>query len=186
MIKIIDQRIRRHLAGIRLVFRGVVTLIKAAGAVQLVQLDGLAGEQLQDAEYFQHYGYTSNPPAGTMCVVLPVGGKTAHGIIIATEHGTYRLRNLAPGETALYSDEGDSVLLKRGRIVQVTAGNALIVNTHDATVNCTGKATVKANGGVEIDGAGAGTVKGIVQGNCICAFTGMPHPHISATVTGSA
>lgn len=120
MIKQIDARIRRHLSGIRLAFRGVITLVKAAGAVQLVQLDGLAGERLQDAELFQQYGCTSNPPAGSMVIVLPIGGKTAHGIIIATEHGTYRLKNLKSGEVALYSDEGDSIILKRGRIMEVT------------------------------------------------------------------
>lgn len=127
MIKQIDERIRRQLSGIRLAFRGVITLVKAAGSVQLVQLDGVSGEQLQDAELFQQYGYTSNPPAGSMAIVLPIGGKTAHGVIIATEHGTYRLKGLKSGETALYSDEGDSVILKRGRIMEVTT-NTFRVN----------------------------------------------------------
>lgn len=129
MLKQIDARIRRQLSGIRLAFRGVVTLVKAAGAVQLVQLDGLAGERLQDAELFQHYGCTSNPPAGSMAIVLPIGGRTAHGIIIATEHGNYRLKNLLSGEVALYTDEGDSIILKRGRIMEVT--------THTFRVNAT-------------------------------------------------
>ena len=120
MIKEIDERISRKLAGIRHAFRGVITLVKAAGAVQLLQADGLSGEKLQDNELFQHYGCTSNPPAGSMCVVVPVGGKTQHGIIIATEHGTYRLKNLKSGEVALYSDEGDSIVLKRGRIMEAT------------------------------------------------------------------
>lgn len=183
-VKVIDERIRRHLAGLRLAFRGVVTLVKAAGKVQLVQLDGLSGERLQDTELFQQYGYTSNPPAGTMCVVLPLGGKTGHGIVIATEHGTYRLKNLQSGEVALYSDEGDSVILKRGRVMKVTT-QTLTVDCATATVNCTGKATIKANGGIDADGAGAGSVKGCVQGDCMCAFTGLPHPQFSATVKAS-
>ncbi len=183
-IKVIDERIRRKLAGLRLAFRGVITLVKAAGAVQLVQIDGVSGERLQDAELFQQYGCTSNPPVGSMAIVLPLGGKTGHGIVIATEHGTYRLKDLKPGETALYTDEGDSVILKRGRIAEVTT-QTLNVNCATATVNCTGKATVKAEGGIDADGAGDGAVKGIVQGDCLCAFTGMPHPHVSATVKGS-
>lgn len=120
MIGEVDARIRRYLAGIRQTFRGVLTLVKSAGAVQLVQVDGLAGEQLQDNELFQHYGYTSNPPPGTMAVVVPVGGKTSHGIVIATEHGSYRLKGLKSGEVALYTDEGDSIVLKRGRLIEVT------------------------------------------------------------------
>lgn len=119
-IEQIDRRIRAFLGGIRLAFRGITTLVKAAGAVQLVQLDALAGEQLQDAELFQQYGFTSNPLPGTMAIVLPIGGRTAHGVIVATEHGSYRLKNLAPGEVALYTDEGDCIVFKRGRVVEVT------------------------------------------------------------------
>lgn len=138
MIAEIDARIRRHLAGVRQTFRGVLTLVKAAGAVQLVQLDGLAGEQLQDNELFQHYGYTSNPPAGTMAIVLPIGGKTSHGVIIATEHGSYRLKNLKSGEVAIYSDEGDSVILKRGRLIEATT-QTFRLNTQVMEVNASTK-----------------------------------------------
>lgn len=120
MIAEIDARIKRALGAVRAAFRGVLTLVKASGAVQLVQLDALAGERLQETELFQHYGFTSHPLTGTMAVVVPVGGRTAHGIVIATEHGTYRLRNLAAGEVALYSDEGDEVVLKRGRVIEIT------------------------------------------------------------------
>lgn len=136
MIAQIDKRISRALGGIRLAFRGVLTLVKAAGAVQLVQLDGLSGEQLQDAELFQHYGYTSNPPAGTMAIVLPIGGKTAHGIIVATEHTTFRKRNLAPGEAAIYDDLGQCVYLTRAGIVIDGAGLPVTIqNTPSVTAN---------------------------------------------------
>ena len=138
MIGVIDERIRRKLAGIRQTFRGVITLVKAAGNVQLLQVDGLSGEQLQDNELFQHYGYTSNPPAGTMAIVLPVGGKTAHGIIVATEHGTYRLKNLASGEVAIYTDEGDSIILKRGRLIEATT-HTFRLNTQVMEVNASSK-----------------------------------------------
>jgi phage baseplate assembly protein V len=138
MIREIDARIRRHLSGIRQSFRGVITLVKAAGAVQLVQVDGLAGETLQSNELFQHYGYTSNVPAGTMAVVLPIGGKTAHGIIVATEHGSYRLKNLASGEVAIYTDEGDSIILKRGHLIEATT-QTFRLNTQVMEVNASTK-----------------------------------------------
>ncbi len=120
MIEQMDTRIRRALAGVRQAFRGVLTLVRSAAGVQLAQAEGLAGEQLQDAELFQHYGFTSHPPAGTMAVFLPIGGRTAHGIAIATEHATFRLAGLVTGEVAIYTDEGDSIVLKRGRMVEVT------------------------------------------------------------------
>lgn len=143
MIKTIDARIKRALGGIRLAFRGVVTLVKAAGSVQFVQLDGLAGERLQDNELFQQFGFTSNPPAGTMAIVLPIGGKTAHGIIIATEHGTYRLKNLASGETAIYNQWGDRVTLKANRHIEVVSSVAVDITT--PVVNMSGHLNVAGN-----------------------------------------
>ena len=62
----------------------------------------------------------------------------------------------------------------------------LTVNCATATVNATGKAIIKAAGTIEADGEGAGQVKGCVQGDSICAFTGFKHPHISASVKASA
>ncbi len=143
MIKQIDARIRRHLSGIRLAFRGVITLVKAAGAVQLVQLDGVSGERLQDIELFQQFGCTSNLPAGTMAIVLPLGGKTAHGIIIATEHGDYRIKNLASGETAIYNQWGDHVTLRADRRMQVVSSLAVDITT--PTVNMSGNLNVAGN-----------------------------------------
>lgn len=143
----VDTYINRAIARIRLPFRGVIGQVNSATGVQLVSGTALNGEVIQDAEYFQHYGYTSNPPAGTMKVVAPVGGRTAHGIVIATEHATYRLQSLAPGAVALYTDEGDSVVLNRGRVIDITtqtlninAAQAVNINTAKYNVNASDSA----------------------------------------------
>jgi phage baseplate assembly protein V len=124
MIAMIDARISRAMARMRLAFRGVLSRADAA-PVQLVQIDALAGEQLQAAELMQQFGFTSNPPPGTMVVVLPIGGQTAHGVVIACEHGSYRLAGLAPGETAIYNQWGDCVMLKSGGIAEVHASTKI-------------------------------------------------------------
>ena len=122
MIEQVDARIRRVLGRIRQAFRGALTRVNSAPAVQLVQVDGVAGEQLQDNELMQNFGFTSNPPPGTMVVVLPVGGNTAHGIVIACEHGQYRLKGLLPGETAIYNQWGDYCVLKAGHMAEISTG----------------------------------------------------------------
>ncbi|HBS2747328.1 TPA: phage baseplate assembly protein, partial [Klebsiella quasipneumoniae subsp. quasipneumoniae] len=121
----VDLRIRAALRGIRLAFRGRLTRVKSGLSIQQVQLKGLAGEQLQDAELFQHFGFTSCPPAGTQCIVLPIGGQTSHAIIIATENGAYRLQ-VASGEMAIYSEEGAYVHIKKGRIVETECDEYLV------------------------------------------------------------
>lgn len=130
MIEQIDKRVKRFLGQIRLAFRGLGTSVNTAPSVMLIQGDALSGEQLQAAEYMQHYGLTTNPPKGFMYLAVPVGGKTAHSVIIATEHGSYRLKNLAPGEMAIYDDQGQKIHIKRDGIEINGAGKPVtITNT---------------------------------------------------------
>lgn len=146
MIEQIDARIRRALGRVRQAFRGVLTRVNSAPAVQLVQVDGVAGEQLQDSELMQQFGFTSNPPPGTMVVVLPVGGNTAHGIVIACENGQYRLKGLEPGETAIYNQWGDYCVLKAGHVAEISTGTFTVkasekLRIETPILECTG--TVK-------------------------------------------
>lgn len=77
---------------------------------------------------------------------------------------------------------GATVTVEAGAELNVTAVGSVTVNTDaDATVTAKGKATIKA---ASID-LNAGAMKGLVQGDCACAFTGLPHGQVSATVKGS-
>lgn len=123
---LIDGRIQRALARVRRGFRAVLTALDTSPRVSLVQALGLSKEQLQALELFQHYGFTSAPPAGTMCVILPLGGQTAHGVVVATEHSAYRIQGLQNGEVAIYTDEdraadGCRIVLKRGNRIEIQA-----------------------------------------------------------------
>lgn len=118
MFREIDKRIGRALGQIRQAFRAVIARVNSSPSVQLLSGQGVAGEQLRDNELFQHYGFTSCPPSGTMAIALPLGGKTSHGVIIATEHATYRLVGLQEGELAIYTDEGTKLVMKRGRVIE--------------------------------------------------------------------
>lgn len=135
MIREVRRHIEHALTRIRLPFRGRVSLVNAAPGMQLLQVKGVAGEVLQSMELMQHFGFTSNPPAETECVVLPLGGKTSHGIIIATEHGNLRLKNLASGEVALYNQWGDQIILKKNRRMQVISSVAVDINTPVTTMS---------------------------------------------------
>ena len=148
MIDEIDKRIRRFAAGIRQAFRGVISGVDSSGPVQIVQGEGLSGEALADLEYMQHYGYTSNPPDGSMKVILPIGGRTSHSIIIATEHGEYRMKSLARGEVAISTDEGDSIVLNRGRVINVKT-QTLNIEAEDAVNITTKKLSLSASDSID-------------------------------------
>ena len=115
MKKLIKDCVRQALAGLRLAYRAALTARTDGAGVQLLQGDALAGETMQAAELFQHFGFTSGPPAGTQLIVLPIGGQSAHSVVIATEHGAYRV-DVQSGEACIYSQWGDKVHLKQERI----------------------------------------------------------------------
>ncbi|EAU5106037.1 phage baseplate assembly protein V [Salmonella enterica] len=135
MMQIISQRINQALARIRQAFRVRLSATDSATAVQRIQAQGVGNESLQGAELFQHYGFTSHPQPGTMGIVLPLGGVSSHGIVIATEHGAYRLKSLKPGEVALYTDEGAKIVLRRGKLIEADC-ETFRVNCIGFEVNC--------------------------------------------------
>ncbi len=175
----VKTQIQRALNGIRQAFRGVLTRVNSAGSVQTLQGEGLAGETLQDAELYQHYGFTSNPPAGTQMIALPLNGITSHSVIIATEHGGYRIKGLVTGEVAIYTDEGAKIVLKRGRIIDVDCDIYRIkcktyeVNASDnadfntpmltASEQVTAKSKITGQGGMAISGGSGATVDGGIK-----------------------
>lgn len=80
-------------------------------------MEGLSGESVS-GEMMQHYGFSSAPLPGAELLAIPVGGNSAHTVVIATEDGRYRVM-VKDGEVALYSDEGDYIHMKRGRLIEV-------------------------------------------------------------------
>ncbi|WP_246745741.1 phage baseplate assembly protein [Pseudomonas sp. PNP] len=89
-----------------------------------VQMEGLAGETVA-GELAQHYGFTSAPLAGAEFIALPIGGNSKHVVVIATEDARYRLK-VEDGEVAIYTDEGDHVHMKRGRVIEVETETLLV------------------------------------------------------------
>jgi len=84
--------------------------------------------------------------------------------------------------------------IKKDKVTVIEGQEQLTVNTGDITINvvqggCTvtikGKTAWRSDGTIELDGTAGTGVKGVVQGDCLCAFTGKAHPHISASVKGS-
>ena len=145
-----------------MVARAVIELVDDAAKMQLLQLS-LMGDEVRDAvERLQQYGFTSVPLEGAEAIALAVGGNRNHLVVIATDDRRWRKKDLEPGESALYTDEGDYVILKRGRIVEIKAGTKLRVDaplaelTGDLTV--AGKITA---GGDVFDQNGAKSMAGM-------------------------
>ena len=171
-IKTIDKRIKQAFNTVRQAFRGKVARVQAGGGVQKIQVEGLDGETVQDLEHAENFGFTSNPPAGSDCVVVPLGGKTSHGIIVTTTNGAYRITGLSDGETAVYNADGAKIVLKKGRVIEIDCDKLNIkapsgVNITSAKVECsavlTAQGQINGNGGMAVQGGSGTTFTGNVD-----------------------
>jgi phage baseplate assembly protein V len=144
-----------------MVGRCILEAINPGTKLQSVQIQVLAGEVRDNVEHFQPYGYSSVPHPGAEGISLAVGGSSDHKVVICIDDRRYRLTSLQEGEVALYTDEGDKVVLKRGRNIEVTAGTKvtlitpLTVLTGDLDVG--GSVTVDGQVNVAGDVTGVGT-----------------------------
>lgn len=120
--------------------RGIIKLVNDSNGIQKLQLSLMANETRSNIERFQEYGFTSVPKAGAEAAVIFMGGNRDHGIIVAVDDRRYRLKSLSSGEVALYTDEGDKIVMKRGNKIEVTT-QTFEVNTTDYIVNASSKAT---------------------------------------------
>jgi phage baseplate assembly protein V len=145
--------------------RGVVSAADDAPQAQALQIELLADEVQDGVERFQGYGFTSHPHPGAEAVVVAVGGTRSHVIVVQVEDRRYRLKNLAPGEVALFDDLGQVIHLKRDGIaiasplkVSIDAPEIAVTGdtvTVDAdTVDVAAETVTIESGAVRLGGAG--------------------------------
>lgn len=114
-----------------LVSRGVAKSFNDGQKWQTAQVALLDGELVDGAERAQNYGLTSLPHEGAEVIVVHVGADRSHPVILACDDRRYRVQGLTSGEVCLYTDEGDKIHFKRGKIIEITT-DTLIINAKTA------------------------------------------------------
>ncbi|WP_060495333.1 phage baseplate assembly protein domain-containing protein [Pseudomonas sp. GTC 16482] len=121
--QLVSQQVARAMRGVRQAFRAVSTR-NSYGPNIGVEMEGLGGESVT-GELLQHYGFTSGPLAGAEYVAIPIGGNSNHVVVVASEDARYRLK-IKDGEVGIYTDEGDYIHLKRGRLIEVVTDTLVV------------------------------------------------------------
>ena len=128
--------------------RFVVNRVNDAGGLQIVQVDGLDGETRDGVERIQNFGHSGNPPAGAIGAGVSVMGSRDHLIVVACDHPDHRVKNLAPGESALYGAFGNLLKMDKDGNVVINA-NKLILNVQSVENNA---ANTTHSGNVAVSG----------------------------------
>jgi phage gp45-like len=137
---VLERGIARVAGRLRLmVGRAVLGLVNDAAKMQAVQVHLRADEVRDQAEHFQHYGFTSVPVPGAEGIGLAVGGSTDHMVVINIDDRRYRKKGLQEGETCIYTKWGDFILIKEG---EITIKHATKVTIETPLAHFTGNVTV--------------------------------------------
>lgn len=140
--ELISRQVARQASNVRQALRGVLASLQRGKQVQLLDGEGLSGEQLKSIELFQHFGFSSAPPAGTQLIVLPLGGRTSAAVVIASEHGSYRFQLGADGEACVYNQWGDHVHLRQDRSIHLVAQARVVIDTEVVQINASTSVTI--------------------------------------------
>ncbi|KVO95568.1 baseplate assembly protein [Burkholderia ubonensis] len=117
--------------------RALVTTVNDAGGVQMMQVKLNPLETRDNTPRPVEFGLTSNPPIGSDAFVVFLGGDRSNGVVLGTVHQPSRPKNLAPGETMLYSQDG--------KYIYVTASGGIVVEAKGQSVTVNDATTVTIN-----------------------------------------
>jgi len=135
--------------------RAVVQVVADGSKLQVLQLGVLEGEDVDDGERFQAYGFSSVPLAGAEAVVLFPNGDRGHPLVVAVDDRRHRPTGGEPGEVTVYNDKGATVKITRDGDIIITPAPGKTVKICD-------------------DGTLQPLLDGVVTGKAVCPLIGSP------------
>lgn len=171
--------------------RAVVKLVYDDPKMQELQLAIFSGEVRDRVERFEDYGFTSHPFPDAEALVLALGGSSDHSVAVKVADRRFRLRSIAPGEVAVYDDQGQVLHFKRDKTVHVYGVDHLIADIiidaaltcPEATINAATKCQINSPQ-VNLSGDRLG-LRRLIDDRLIAIFNGHTHPGDSGGTTGA-
>jgi phage baseplate assembly protein V len=115
--------------------RATLDQVDDSGPQQLVKVRGLSGQEIGEAVRSQHFGLTSNPPAGAEALMLAIGGGHDRMHALGLEHPQKRPTNLESGGTILYDANGNVLkLIAAGATLH--SPSSVTIDAPTVTVKC--------------------------------------------------
>lgn len=133
------------------------------------------------------WGIVVGPQPGDQVLVEYEHGDFESGVIVARLFSTTQPAPAVPsGEIWAVQKSGSFLKFHNDGTVELNTASHLTATVGgNMTATVQGNVEFDAQGSVTHKGGGQGSAGGVVQADCLCAFTGTPHVMISATVKAS-
>ena len=122
---------QRQLRRVARPLRGVLQAVNADEKGLLAQITARAEEVLADIEIAQHFGFRSVAPAGLEVVAIPIGGSSAHLVVVGEIDRSTTPPTLVVGESCLYSTGGAAVVVKADGSVELNGAGPAVARVGD-------------------------------------------------------
>jgi len=99
--------------------RAVIQRASDSGGIQILQLGVLPGEDIDDAERFQGYGFSSVPLPGAEAVVIFPNGDRGHPLVVAVDDRRHRPTGGEPGSVTVYNHTGAKIIMEADGDIEV-------------------------------------------------------------------
>ncbi len=140
---------REHDDAIRAMLRRArVSKVDDSGSQQLVDLNGMKGDQPRKVFRPQGFGLSSNPPADSEGVILALGGRNDRALYFDGGHQQYRPVNTAVGGTILYDGSGQAISLVQ-RALRIVGGDTITLSATKIVLD--GEVHLGGDGGTKIE-----------------------------------
>jgi phage gp45-like len=117
----LQHSLENHDATLATLRRAAILKVDDTGAQQLLNLSGLASEQMQKIVRVLPLGFSSNPPLQAEGIFKSLGGRSDRGMFIGGEHPQYRQKNLPTGAAVLYDQNGNVIFASMQNGIQISA-----------------------------------------------------------------
>jgi len=96
-----------------MITKAVIETVNDSGGMQVVKLSSLAGEERDEIERFQNFGFSSHPPPNAEAIAVSVLGNRDNLVVIVADDRATRPKDLEEGESVFYNAFGDKLILNK-------------------------------------------------------------------------
>lgn len=125
--KIDDAILPLKLRIANLVRAGTVKRVNDGDKGQKISPQVLKGEEPGELQTIGMFGFDSNAPEGSECLVIRIGANADHAIVISTGNRTMRPKTES-GYSTQYDKDGQTIRLKSGGIIEIDAEALGVIN----------------------------------------------------------